>query len=106
LSGSSAIFKTRTPTSTEIQQLFDDRIILTSNQVWEPYELKPPNDKAYNSKNISALQLMKSKVSFRSIQVCETLERDTGYVADYGDSRLLAGISTSLTDGTFAKIDW
>ena len=86
LSGSSAIFKTRTPTSTEIQQLFDDRIILTSNQVWEPYELKPPNDKAFRSKNITALQLVKDKVSFRSIQVCETLERDTGYIADYGDS--------------------
>ena len=43
---------------------------------------------------------MKQGVSAIGIQICETMERDVGYIEDCGDSRKLSGISTALTDET------
>jgi hypothetical protein len=104
MKGSSAVFKTRTPTSTEIRDLFEDRIILTGNDTWNPLTLKPPNVNVSSGTStkrlISAVQVMKQDIPPRSLQVCETLERDTGYIKDSGDSRLIASISTALTDET------
>ena len=43
---------------------------------------------------------MKESIPDELLRVCATMERDAGYVADAGDYRLLAGISTALTDET------
>ena len=43
---------------------------------------------------------MKKDISSEGLRVCATMERDTGYIQDGGDQRLLSGISTTLTDET------
>ena len=43
---------------------------------------------------------MKQGVPAIGIRICETMERDVGYIEDCGDSRKLAGVSTALTDET------
>ena len=42
MDGSTALFETRTPTEDEIKDYFDDRIILTDSNTWDPVDLVVP----------------------------------------------------------------
>ena len=101
MNGCFAEFITRTPTEDEIRDLFDDRIELTDHNTWDPVNLSVPcKVGATISSNISAIQRLKKDISPEGLRVCATMERDAGYIEDNGDQRLLAGISTALTDET------
>ena len=101
MNGCFAEFITRTPTEDEIRDLFDDRIELTDHNTWDPVNLSVPRTvSATISSNISAIQRLKKDISPEGLRVCATMERDAGYIEDNGDQRLLAGISTALTDET------
>ena len=91
-----AEFETRTPTEDEIRNLFDDHIVLTDSNTWDPVNLATPC-KVSATSNISAIQRLKKDISSEGLQVCATMERDTGYIQDIRDQRLLSGISTALT---------
>ena len=97
--GSIALFTTRTPTKDEIRDLFDERIILTDSNTWDPESLSSPREMDVTS-NESAVQKMKEKEHVEILRVCATMARDAGYTEDSGDQRLLSGISTALTDET------
>ena len=99
MNGSFAEFETRTPTDDEIRDLFDDRIVLTDSNTWDPVNLATPH-KVSATSNISAIQRLKKYISSESLRVCATMKRDAGYIQDGGDQLLLSGISTALTDET------
>ena len=42
MTGSTALFTARTPTENEIRNLFDERIILTDSNTWDPECLASP----------------------------------------------------------------
>ena len=97
--GLTALFITRTPTKDEIRDLFDDCIILTDSNTWDPVGLATPRTINATS-NTSAVHKMKEKVPVEGLRVCATMKRDASYIEDGGDQRLLSGISTVLTDET------
>ena len=99
LQGSTALFTTRTPTEDEIRSLYDDRIELTDDATWDPGGIPGIVTVNVNS-NASDVLRMKDDVPSEGLRVCATMERDAGYIEDAGDYRLLAGISTALTDAS------
>ena len=93
---------TRTPTKDEIRDLYDNRIILTDSDTWNPEGLSSPCEIATVNiaSNASALHCMKENVPLEGLWVCPTMERDAGYIAVGGNYILLSGVSTALTDET------
>ena len=58
MDGSTALFETRTPTEDEIKDYFDDRIILTDSNTWDPVGLVVPR-KVSATSNTSAVHKIK-----------------------------------------------
>ena len=118
LQGSTAVFMSRPPTEQEKRDLFDTRIILTSDDSWDPDNVNAPtrkeNGEVWNrvkkpvrtrhesevTSNTSAVQVLRRNVCLDALHVCDTEELDAGLVDSDGDARLVAGISTALTDET------
>ena len=98
MDGSTALFETRTPTEDEIKDYFDDRIILTDSNTWDPVDLVVPRKVSAISNTSAVHKIKQQRVPIEGLRVCATMERDAGYIEDGGDQRLLAGISTALTD--------
>ena len=107
LKDSTAVFTTRPPTPDEICDLFTNRIILTSDETWDPKHLTVPNSHPTSmpnrNSNLSAICSMKNNIDSNALRVCEPLKCDAGYIQDSGDLRLLSGISTALTDKTLLQ---
>ena len=99
MDGSTALFKTRSLIEDKIRDHFDDCIILTDSNTWDPVSLATPRKVSVTS-NTSAVHKMKGNVIVEGLRVCATMERDAGYIKDGGDQQLLSGISTTLTDET------
>ena len=99
MNGSFAEFETWTSTEDEIRDLFDDRIVLTDSNTWDPVNLATSR-KVSATSNISAIQRLKKDISSEGLLVCAIMERDASYIQDGGNQRLLSGISTALTDET------
>ena len=97
MNGSFAEFENRTPTKDEIRDLFDDFIVLTDSNTWDPVTLATPC-KVSATSNISAIHRMKKDISSEGLRVYATMERDAGSIQDGRDQRLLSGIPTALTD--------
>ena len=105
LRGSTALFKTRQPTHDEIEHLYESRITLTSSMEWNPHDLQAPRrvsatTTSSRNSNLSAIAVMKNGVDRDGLRVCATMERDAGFIPYGNVDRLLAGISTALTDET------
>ena len=81
----------------KLEAFFDNCIILTDSNTWDPGTLAAPR-KVNATSNTSALHKMKENVLVKGLCVCATMERDAGYIKHGGDQRLLSGISTALTD--------
>ena len=105
LVGSTVQFASRPPSLDEIHELYDKRLVLTSDAEWNPKDLRPPKRKAsemriVRSTNLTEIASMRRDVDNMSLRVCSHMERDAGYIQDGNDNRYLSGISTALTDET------
>ena len=105
ISGLNGAVQVTTPSLDEIHELYDKRLVLTSDTEWDPKDLRPPKRKASEMKIISSTNLtkiasMRRDVDTMSLRVCSHMERDAGYIQDGSDNRYLSGISTALTDET------
>ena len=89
MEGSTALFRTRTPKEDEIRDHYDDRIILTDSNTWDPVGLATPRKVSVTS-NTSAVHKIQQKVPVEGFRVCATMERDAGYIEDGGDQQLLS----------------
>ena len=99
MKGSSALFTTRTQQKMklEIYLMIVSYLLIVIRGILL-IQLSPRTINA--TSNTSAVQKMKEKVPVEGLCVCATMERDTGYIVDGGDQRLLSGISTSLMNET------
>ena len=77
-------FETQTPTEDEIRDLFDDHIVLTDSNTWDPVTLAAPH-KVSATSNTSAVHRMKKDISSEGLCVCATMEKDVGYIQDDRD---------------------
>ena len=99
--------------------MFETWIILTSDDVWDLDNVSAPTRKENGevlwnrvkkrirtrhesevTSNTSVVQVLRRNVCLDAIHVCDTEELDAGLVDIGGDARLVAGISTALTDKT------
>ena len=93
MDGSTALFKTQTPTEDEDRDHVDDRIILIDSNTWDSVSLATPCKVSATS---NTLVVHKMKEKGEGLRVCATMERDAGYIKDGEDQRLLSGISITL----------
>ena len=78
-----ALFIARTSIEDEIEDLFDDWIILTSSNTWNPEGMRFPCE--INTTNTSTVHLMKKDVPPESLRICATVVKNAGYIEDGGD---------------------
>ena len=76
---STALFRTQTPTEDEIRDHFNDLIILTNSNTWDPVGLATPRTINATS-NTYAVHKMIGKVPVEGLRVCATMEQDSGYI--------------------------
>ena len=104
LVGSTVQFTSRPPSLDEIHELYDRRLVLTSEAEWDPNNLRPPKRKASELRVNILTEIVPTTRSIDTarwmLRVCSHMERDAGYIQDGGDNRYLSGISTALTDET------
>ena len=75
MNGSFAKFETRTPTEDEIRDLFDDCIVLTDSNTWDPVKLATPRKvSATATSNILVIQRLKKDISSEGLRVYATME--------------------------------
>ena len=72
MEGSTALFRTRRPTEDEIRDHYDDRIILTDSNTWDPVGSATPR-KVSATSNTSAVHKIKQKVPVEGLRVCASV---------------------------------
>ena len=98
--------------------MFDTQIILTSDDVWDPDNVIAPtrkeNGEVWNrvkkpvrtrhesevTSNTSAVQVLRRNICLDALHVCDIEKLDAGLLDSDRDARLVAGVSTALTDET------
>ena len=73
MEGSTALFRTQTPTEDEIRDHFYDCIILTDSNMSDPLGLATPR-KVSATSNTSVVHKIKEKVLVEDLRVCATME--------------------------------
>lgn len=81
--GSTALLIIKTLTEDEITDLFDNYIILTNSNTWDPEDLASPREINITN-NVSTVYWMKENVPIEGLCVCVTMERNKGYIEDGG----------------------
>ena len=76
MKGSTALFTTNTPIEDEIRDLYDNRIILTDSDTWNPEGLPSPCEISTVNivSNASAIHRMKENIPVEGLRVCATME--------------------------------